>query len=80
MSQESAIERSPGLELLLRLVAEEAASRQCQSCGGTLSDSQIMLQARDLQQVVIALVCRTCDQKVLVRVEPEAGPGTAGVR
>jgi hypothetical protein len=80
MSQESAIERSPGLELLLRLVAAEAASRQCQSCGGTLSDSQITLQARDLQQVVIALVCRTCDQQVLVRVEPEAGPGTASVR
>ena len=80
MSQGSAIERSPGLELLLRLVADEAATRQCQSCGGTLSDSQITLQARDLQQVVIALACRTCDQKVLVRVEPEAGPGTAGVR
>lgn len=80
MRQGSAIERSPGLELLLRLVADEAATRHCEGCGGALSNSQITLHARNLQQMVIAVACRTCDQRVLVRVEPEAGPGMVGVR
>ena len=80
MSKESATVRSSGLELVLRLVADDAASRQCQSCGGALSDSEITVQAHDLEQVVIALACRTCGHQILVRVEPEAGPGAAGVR
>lgn len=80
MSQRRQIEQSPGLRLLLRLVAEEAATRQCQSCGGPLSNSRITLQEHDLQKAVIAVACRACEERVLVRVEPEAGQGTAGVR
>jgi len=80
MSQRRQIEQSPGLGLLLRLVAEEAATRQCQSCGGPLSNARITLQEHDLQRAVIAVACCACDEKVIVRVEPEAGRGTAGVR
>ena len=80
MSQGNQIERSPWLRLLLRSVAEHAATKQCQSCGGLLSNSRITLQEHDLQVAVIVVACRACDEKVLVRVEPEAGQGTAGVR
>lgn len=80
MTQGQQFEESPGLRLLLRLVAEEAATRQCQSCGGLLSNSRITLQEQDLDRAVIAVACRACDEKVLVRVEPESDLGTAGVR
>lgn len=80
MTEGRQIERSPGLTLLLRLVAEEAATKQCQRCGGPLSNSRITLQEHDLERAVIAVACRACDEKVLVRVEPEARQGAAGVR
>ena len=37
-------------------------------------------QEQDLDRAVIAVACRACDEKVLVRVEPESDLGTAGVR
>lgn len=80
MSRETHVERSPGLKLLLRLVAQQAATRQCQRCGGAMSNSRITLQDHDLQGAVIAIACRACDETVIVRVEPEAAQGTAGVR
>jgi len=80
MSRGTHVERSPGLRLLLRLVAEQAATRQCQGCGGALSNSRITLREHDLQGAAIAIVCRACDETVVVRVEPEASQGSAGVR
>jgi hypothetical protein len=80
MSRETHVEQSPGLKLLLRMVAEQAATRRCQRCGGALSNSRITLQEHDVQWVVIAVACRACDETVVVRVEPEAGQGSAGVR
>jgi hypothetical protein len=80
MSRGTHVERSPGLRLLLRLVAEQAATKQCQRCGGALSNSRITLQEHDLQGAVIGIACRACDETVVVRVEPDAAHGTAGVR
>ena len=80
MSRRRQVEQSPGLRLLLRLVAEEAATKQCQRCGGPLSNSRITLQEHDLERAVVVVACRACDEKVLVRVEPEAGQGTADIR
>jgi DNA-directed RNA polymerase subunit RPC12/RpoP len=80
MSQRRQIEQATGTGLLLGLVAQEAATRQCARCGGTLSNSRITLRAQDPQQAVVAVACRACGEEVLVRVEPDAGRGTARVR
>jgi len=80
VSQERQPEASPGVELLLRLVADELRTSSCAGCGGSLIRSRVALRDQDPGQVVIEVVCRSCDEPLLLRVEPEAESGIAGVR
>lgn len=79
MSKQQQVQRVPGLELLLRLVAEQLETQRCQGCGATLANSRVALRAHDLQHAVIEVTCSTCSDSVLVRVEPQAREGTASV-
>ncbi len=80
MSSGDRVESSLGLELLLRLVAEEMGVKNCGRCGGALSDSRLALRDHDPQKVVVEVTCRACDEPLLITVEPETRVGTAGVR
>jgi hypothetical protein len=70
---------SPGMELLVRLVAQQLEARSCTRCGRSLAGSQITLREHDAAQVVIEVGCRACDEPLLLRVEPEADDGVARV-
>jgi DNA-directed RNA polymerase subunit RPC12/RpoP len=70
---------APGLELLLRLVAEQLGARRCARCGRSLSHSRVALREHDAQQVVIEVSCRRCQEPLLLKVEPEAGNGVARI-
>lgn len=70
---------SPGIELLIRLVAQQLEARSCTRCGRSLSNSRITLREHDAGQVVIEASCRACDEPLLLKVEPEADDGVARV-
>ena len=78
MSREAGI--TPGLELVLRLVAAEAETMSCRGCEEPLSNSTVTLREHDLQRVVVEVRCRSCGNAVLLGVAPEAEEGRAGVR
>jgi RNase P subunit RPR2 len=71
---------TPGLELVLRLVAAEAETMSCRGCEEPLSNPAITLREHDLQHVVVEVRCRSCGDAFALRVEPEAEEGRAGVR
>lgn len=79
MSEGRGLEGSPGLELLLRLVAGQLGSGRCEHCQGSLSGSTVALREHDLRQVVVEVTCRSCGEAMLLRVEPEADDGVARV-
>ena len=78
MSREARI--TPGLELVLRLVAAEAETMSCRTCEEPLSHPAITLREHDLQRMVVEVRCRSCGNAMLLGVEPEAEEGRAGVR
>lgn len=71
---------TPGLELVLRLVAAEAETMSCRGCDEPLSNPAITLREHDLQHVVVEVRCRSCGDALVLGVEPEAEEGRAGVR
>ncbi len=68
-----------GLDLLLRVVAEQTARTRCGQCDASLEGAAIAVRERDPAHVVIEIGCQTCGQARLLRIEPEAGSGVARV-
>lgn len=70
----------PGLELLLRLVGRQLAATPCPACGASLAGSAIAARAGEPAQIAIEVVCRSCDERLLLGAVPDAGDGAASIR
>ncbi len=71
---------SPGIELLVRLVAEQLAAMRCEGCNELLSNPRVRPREHGADQVTFEVVCRACDRLMLLSVEPEAGEGVVSIR
>ncbi len=77
MTRRRLVENPAGVDLLLRVVADQAGRTSCAHCGARLAGASVAIREQDPEQIVIEIACAACGHPVLLRVEPEADGGVA---
>jgi RNase P subunit RPR2 len=63
--------RSPGVDLLLRVVADQLGRQQCEGCGSPLAGGRFALREQTAQRIVVEVACPTCNRKPLLFIQPD---------
>ncbi len=71
---------SPALELLARTVAEQVSGRPCAGCGRPLKDARVRVSPESEARIAAEVTCRSCGERLMVGLEPEAGEGLPEIR
>jgi len=71
---------APGIELLLRVVADQLTAMRCDHCDQPLSTPRIRLREQSAERMTFEVECRACSRLMLLSVEPEAGEGVIRIR
>lgn len=61
-----------GLDLLLRVVAEQLHAQRCERCQTALGQARIVLRERTADRVVAEITCPVCAHAWLLEITPEA--------
>lgn len=62
---------SPGLDLLLRVIAKQLAESRCEQCQKPLGGSRIAIRESTPDQVAVEVACPACNHILLLGIKPE---------
>lgn len=62
---------SPGVDLLLRVVADQLGRHSCEGCRSQLAGGRFALREQAAQRIVVEVACPTCNRIALLFIEPE---------